>query len=531
MHLSTPARAVALAGLLAGGALITTSPLDAQVWQPGTQWITAARVQANSYFGASVASGDFNGDGYQDVVVGQPFLNTTADGTSIANAGSASFYFGGPDGLSWEISYYTFALNGNAGWAVAAGDFDGDGRDEAVIGWPGFYNTDLVVCGQVLVYDYVPGSGFAASVAYRPGTNGVPGLPEDYDNFGRSLAVGNFNGDGYEDLAIGSPGEDLETTYVTYNNVGAVTILYGSSSGLVSSGSQLFTAGSSNMDGVVPYQGFGFSMASGDFDHDGYGDLAVGSPFRDMASSSTTYPSAGEVYVLFGSGSGLSTSGNQRFSAASFGEPLEAYQDFGYALAAADFDRNTGCESLDWCADDLAVGAPGASSDRGEVLVSYGAIVSGLSRSNVQIITQNDLSGSVPETDDRLGESLAAGEQDGRLGADLVIGVPEEDWNSATNQGMLHLVFGGAGKLGSYPDEWIAEVPTFGTPGEAGDFFSWSLALGDFDGDGAVDLAAGAEGGWVEGQANAGHLKVLYGGLFNDGFELQNTSMWSTTVP
>ncbi len=512
------------------GLLLLCAPTSAQVWQLGTQWIYAQQVQAGSRFADSVASGDFNGDGYEDVVVGQPFLQTTADDTPINNAGSYSFYLGGPDGLSWDISYYTFALNGNAGWAVAAGDFDGDGRDEAVIGWPSYYNMSLIVCGQILVYDYMPGVGWTSSVEYRPGANGVPGLPEDYDNFGRSLAVGNFNGDAYEDLAIGSPGEDIEGG-TTKLNAGAVTILYGSSSGLTSSASQIFTADSGDLDGAVDYQEFGFSITSGDFDDDGYDDLAIGSPFRDIVDSSTTYHSAGEIHVLYGSSGGLSTSGHQTFSSASLGGSLQQYQNFGYALAAADFDRSQACESINLCADDLAIGAPGNNSDRGAVWVSYGVHGFNLSHATRQTFTQSDLSGSSPEGGDRLGASLTAGEQDGRLGADLIIGVPEEDWNSETDQGMLHIVFGGAGKLGSYPGQWVAEVPTFGTPGQAGDFFSWSMALGDFNRDGANDLAVGVEGGWVEGQDNAGHLKVLYGGIFNDGFELNNASLWSATTP
>jgi hypothetical protein len=100
---------------------------------------------------------------------------------------------------------------------------------------------------------------------------GVPDRSEDADEWGAALALGDFNGDRCADLAIGAPGED--------QTAGGVTVLYGSPSGLTTTGAQLLSQNAEGMpDEAEPNDRFGAALATGDFDGDGRADLAVFRP-------------------------------------------------------------------------------------------------------------------------------------------------------------------------------------------------------------------------------------------------------------
>lgn len=108
-----------------------------------------------------------------------------------------------------------------------------------------------------------------------------------------------FNGDGYDDLAVGAPSEDLGIL----DRAGAVSVLYGNATGLSASGSQVWQPNRPGLRGDAVHHGsFGASTASGDFDGDGFWDLAVGSPGRDGER--------GAVNILYGSDGGLTADGD-----------------------------------------------------------------------------------------------------------------------------------------------------------------------------------------------------------------------------
>src|SRR4051812_44605476 len=111
-----------------------------------------------------------------------------------------------------------------------------------------------------------------------------------------------FNDDGFSDLAIGIP----DATVAGSSGAGAVEVLYGTSNGLRAAGSQRWSLATANVPGT-PHRNdhFGAALASGDFNRDGYGDLAVGIPNYDYVSGGTTYANAGELLVLFGGANGL----------------------------------------------------------------------------------------------------------------------------------------------------------------------------------------------------------------------------------
>jgi hypothetical protein len=124
------------------------------------------------------------------------------------------------------------------------------------------------------------------------------------DSFGDALATGDFDGDGFVDLAIGVPGE----TVGGFATAGAVEILYGSAPGLTAGGDQLWTQNSSSiLDVAEATDFFGKSLTVGDFDGDGRDDLVIGVSNEAIGLVSD----AGAVNVLYGSGVGLSGSGDQ----------------------------------------------------------------------------------------------------------------------------------------------------------------------------------------------------------------------------
>ncbi len=130
------------------------------------------------------------------------------------------------------------------------------------------------------------------------------GGAEAGDLFGASLASGDFDGDGFDDLAIGAPGEGIGAKA----DAGAVNVLYGSASGLTATGDQLWHQSTSGvLGGAEAGDLFGASLASADFDGDGKDDLAIGAPGEGIGAKAD----AGAVNVLYGSASGLTAAGDQ----------------------------------------------------------------------------------------------------------------------------------------------------------------------------------------------------------------------------
>jgi hypothetical protein len=321
-------------------------------------------------------------------------------------------------------------------------------------------------------------------------------------------ARADFNGDGVSDLAVGVPRESIGTI----PSAGAVHVLYGSATGLTATGNQLIHQDTEGIaDTAESVDNFGSALAAGDFDLDGFSDLAVGVPREDVALTTD----AGAVNVIYGSPTGLAAARNELWTqdSAAILDRVDPDDRFGQALVWGDFGRDG--------AADLAVGvpfeenAPGAT-DAGAVNVLYGsatgAVAGRLSAAGNQFLHQ-DFPGvlDTEETFDRFGQVLAAGDFDRSGKAELAVGIGEEDLSGTTDAGIVQVFYSEGDRLSPADNQlWHQDSPGILGATAGFDSFGVSLAAGDFNGNGTADLAVGSHD-VVDGIFGAGAVNVIYG--------------------
>jgi hypothetical protein len=346
-------------------------------------------AESGDWFGWSLASGDFDDDGYADLAIGVPDENI--ESANAVDAGAVNILYGGNTGLTgsgsqvWhQDSPYVEGIaeyDDRYGYSLASGDFNNDGRDDLAIGVPreDIEATNAPGAGAVnILYGSVSGLTAGNDQIWTQDSPGVEGIAQEEDRFGNSLASGDFNNDGRDDLAIGASSEDIGTVV----SAGAVNILYGVNSGLTATSDQIWTQNSPGIEEEADFgaEQFGFALTIGYFNNDNYADLAIGAMY-DRAFEGT-------VNIIYGSVGGLTASGDQLWhedqpNVPDNGEVMDAY---GWALAAGDFDGDG--------LDDLAVGVPretpppGTLEDFGAVSILYGTYT-GLSAAHTQYLFQD----------------------------------------------------------------------------------------------------------------------------------------------
>ena len=383
-------------------------------------------------------------------------------------------------------------------------DFDNDGFADLAVGVPreGVGTADLA--GAVTILEgSATGLTGAGSQLLVQGGGGLPDTAEPFDFFGNALAAGDFNNDGFIDLAIGVPGEDL----ATITDAGAVTVLYGSASGPSATGSQFFTQDTPGVLGAAEAEdGFGAALGVGDFNSDSLADLAIGVPAEGVGGAAQ----AGAVNVLYGATGGLTATGNQQWLQGSggIGGVAEVGDQFEFALTSGDFNNDT--------FGDLAIGAPfedvGTVFDAGAINVVYGSAGRLTATGNQQWLQGSAGVIGVAEANDFFGAALAAGDFNNDTFADLAVGAPFEDVGTTLDAGAINVLYGSANRLTATGNQqWLQGSGGVIGVAEESDIFGFALAGGDFNNNGFDDLAIGAIGEDIGTIPDAGAVNVLYG--------------------
>ena len=429
------------------------------------------------------------------------------------------------------------ALAGSASAASIAGDFDGDGRDDLAIGVIGQDVGGVQFAGAVhVLYGARNGLSGARDRIFTQNSPGIKDQAGD-DQFGGALATGDFDRDGRDDLAIGTPFEDIGGA----TNGGAVQVLYGSRRGLTARDDQIFVHGRRGL-GTDPedFDAFGWALAAGNFGRSRHDDLAVSTIGGAVAGQD----SAGVVEVLHGWRTGLRVAGSKRFTQATPGIPEdpEPLDNFGWTLAPGDLGKSR--------RDDLAIGVPresvGSAVEAGSVQLLYSGR-KGLRPGGNLLLDQLELDGGVggvdvePEADDRFGWSIAIGDF-GRGGRDdIAIGAPFEDVEEPTpmpvpDGGMVMVGYGAKPGLrtGADANVQVFYEPVVGAQHTPQMTFGRTLAAADFGRTGQADLALSLPVADGLGAPRAGAVGVIYGspsGLTVTGLATQLFGQDSFGVP
>ncbi|MFE1775494.1 VCBS repeat-containing protein [Streptomyces sp. NPDC059008] len=387
------------------------------------------------------------------------------------------------------------------------GDFNNDGYRDIAVAAPGAHVNGRSGAGQVvIVYGGVSDPANARRTVISQDSTGVPGTAEAGDGFGEAVVAEDFNGDGYADLAVGAPGEDVGTD----TDGGTVAILWGSDTGLTSGVTvadpapsahdkfgRLLTAltdGDQKPDLAIASDRPTIDVYRGGFTTSG----TTGGSYRFVPPSTVTTAPASltsgnfgghdliadlvvtgpSTYYVLGSDSGLNPASHTKLPTST-------------AAAIGDFDANKYA--------DLALGAPDES---GGIVRVFNGDADGPAATMSYSITQD--SPGIPDSSepgDRFGASLAVTRWNGSSHQNLAIGAPGESLGSATGTGAVTYVYGSETGLdglgpndGTHAQFFAQSTPNVPGSDETGDHFGNAVHLADTHNDGQSDLIVGVAG-------------------------------------
>jgi FG-GAP repeat len=439
----------------------------------------------------------------------------------------------GPAALAAMAMVFTTATilpsQGDGGVRTAAtraalpSDFNGDGVEDLAIGVPGDSPSGWQEVGGVHIrYGQDASSSRLSSRYFSVDSPGLAPLLRQFPtHLGNRLASGDFDRDGFADLAMSVPGFDEPDPALQRINVGAVVVVYGTATGLMPRGDQKAQVWSQDSPGVQGVSEdddrFGSSLAVGDFDGDGFLDLAVGA---DGETSGPGLRHSGSLTVLYGGRAGLT--GRDQVVSQDFRGILDASEAGDWAagaMVAGDFDGDA--------VDDLAMGVDAEDIDGrrnvGAVNVIYGTRGVGLTGAGDRFAHQGlEAIPGEARGNDRFGTVLNVGDFNGDLVDDLAIAAPEENRNGWADIGSVTTVYGsptglawGAGRIVT-----VAGLSDFDADGNT-PRFGGALASGDVNNDGYDELAVGSP----TFSLRAGRVDLLPGSA--DGLGAQSIQTFS----
>ncbi|WP_282699511.1 FG-GAP and VCBS repeat-containing protein [Streptomyces sp. CC219B] len=306
---------------LATGSTVSYGPFDRTTGPARTETMDLRGEYAeedvpgwHAWDNPALATGDVDGDGIDDVV---GVVSTGMDELSDHGPRLVRYFAGSRDGLK-AAQTLRDAKTGellDGGVDIAVGDLDRDGYADIVLGRadtydrPGVGDVERVGGAVEIVRGTASGPDTAnPRVQFHQDSPGVPGTAEEGDGFGSAVSLGDVNGDGRLDLAVGAPREAVGTLA----GAGGVTVLLGGGTGITTTGAKSFTQKTASVPGTAEKgDAFGAAVRLADVTGDGRAELFAGAPGENAE--------AGGVWVLKGTSTQVSATGSISFGSSKLG--------------------------------------------------------------------------------------------------------------------------------------------------------------------------------------------------------------------